>query len=149
MQAWQGSADGLRGLDLTPLYRECLLDSRERRETYDVIASELCDYGLKWRGAAVEARAYRCRTDRLAVYSLSYGDEVSIKPDLYPDFLLAHVCLKNGIEVESDGEITHVPEGGVFFSAPQRRIGLRWQEGCEQLIVRVPHALAGLDGAPL
>lgn len=63
------------GLDLGPLYQDCILRSHERRETYDAIASELCDYGLQWRGVGVDARAYRCRTDRLAIYSMRYGFE--------------------------------------------------------------------------
>lgn len=156
MQSRQGMPGPLHGLDLAPLYRDCLLDSRERRETYDVIAGELCDYGLQWRGGAVDAKAYRCRTGRLAIYSMRYGDEVTITPDLYRDFLLVHVCLRNGIELDGDGETAHVPQGGVYFSAPQRRIRLRWQEGCEQVIIRVPYALAGIEagtalrpGAPL
>ena len=131
----------LGGLDLAPLYQDCILKSHERRETYDAIAGELCDYGLEWGGSLVEARAFRCRAQAISVYSMRYGDEVRIRPDLYRDFVLAHVSVHKGIEIETDGNTYHVPEGRVFFSAPKRSIALRWQEGCEQVLVRIPHRL--------
>jgi len=138
----------LRRLDLAPLYEQCLLHSDVRKETYDCIAGELCDYGLTWRGADVDARAYKARMGAISFYAMQYGDEVAITPDLYRDFMLVHVSLRNGIEIEADGRLSHVPEGGVFFSAPQQRIRLRWQEGCQQLLVRVPLALVGGEAGP-
>jgi len=138
----------LNALELGYLYQDCILRSEERREAYDVIATELCEYGLEWGGSHVDARAYRCRTDRLSIYSMRYGDEVTIRPNLYRDFLLAHVSLRKGIEIESDGAVAHVPEGSVFFSAPQRSIRLRWQENCEQLIVRIPFDLITTEERP-
>lgn len=149
MQLQQGKGGAFAGLVLSPLYDDCMLRSYERRETYDAIAGELCDYGLRWQGGAVDARAFRCKTDSLALYSMRYGDEAAITPDVYPDFFLVHLCLKAGIEVETDGVMTPVPEGAVFISAPRRSIRLRWQEGCEQLILRVPHVAAGIDGRRL
>jgi len=132
-------------LDLEPLYQDCLLKSRERRETYDAIATELCDYGLEWAGSPVDALAYKCRAGELSVYSIRYGDEVLIRPDLYEGFLLAHVSVRRGIEIESDGRVFNLPEGSVFFSAPKRSISLRWQEGCEQVIARIPYAMLKIE----
>lgn len=149
MQRQQGKPNAFTGLLLSPLYDDCVLRSQERRETYDAIAGELCDYGLRWQGGMVDARAFRCKTDSLALYSMRYGDEVTITPDIYRDFFLVHLCLKAGIEVETDGVLTDVPEGSVFLSAPRRSIRLRWQEGCEQLILRVPYAAAGIEGRGL
>lgn len=131
----------LRGLDLSPLYQDCILKSHERCETYDAIAGELCDYGLQWSGSQVDARAFRCRVGGMSIYSMRYGDEVQIRPDLYRDFALVHVSIRKGIEIETDGRIFHVPEGRVFFSSPQRSIALRWQEGCEQVLLRIPHSM--------
>jgi AraC-like DNA-binding protein len=72
------------------------------------------------------------------MYGMQYGDEVEITPDLYRDFMLVRISLKNGIEVDADGRITYVPEGAIFFSAPQQYVRVRWQEDCQQLLVRVP-----------
>ena len=128
----------LERLDLSPLYARCLLRSDVRRETYDCIAAALCDYELVWRGGGVDARAYTAGTGRISIYEIQYGDEVSITPSLYREFVLAHVSLQNGIEVEADGTVTHVPEGAIFFSAPQVYVKLRWQAHCRQLLVRIP-----------
>lgn len=128
----------LSRLDLSPLHGRCLLQSDVRRETYDCIASELCDYGLSWQGGAVDARAYAASTGRISICEIQYGDEVSIRPRLYDGFMLARVSLRNAIEVESDGSFTHMPEGTVFFSAPQRSVTLRWQAQCRQLLIRLP-----------
>lgn len=133
----------LERLDLEPLYRECFLRSDVRRETYDCIATELCDYGLSWGGKRVDAHAHRARAGRVSAYAMGYGDEVTIRPSHYGDFMLVHVSLRNGIAVEADGETVHVPEGRAYLSAPRRSVRLRWQEGCEQLLIRVPLDLLG------
>ena len=57
----------LGGLDLAPLYQDCILKSQERRETYDAVAGELCDYGLEWGGSLVDARAFRCRAQSISI----------------------------------------------------------------------------------
>ncbi|MDG3579719.1 AraC family transcriptional regulator [Rhizobium sp. YJ-22] len=128
----------LQGLDLAPLYENCLFRSDIRKETYNSIATELCDYKLIWRGGSVDARGYRARTRNLSACVIQYGDEVTITPRLYSDFVLAHVCLRKGIEITADRATTFVPEGSVYFSSPRTNISLRWQEGCEQLLLRVP-----------
>jgi AraC-like DNA-binding protein len=132
-------------LDLAVLHRGCFLSSKVRRETYDGIASELCDYGLTWGSGLTDARAYRVRAGNVSAYKILYGSEVTIEPDLYKDFMLIHLCLKQGIEVETDGRTFHVREGGVFLSSPRSSIRLRWQEGCEQLLVRLPTNFSGGD----
>jgi AraC-like DNA-binding protein len=57
--------------------------------------------------------------------------------------MLVHLCLRKAIEVETDGRAFRIPEGKIFLSAPQSSIKLRWQVGCEQLLVRVPISLLG------
>lgn len=126
------------GLDLNPLYENCLFRSDIRKETYNSIATELCDYKLLWRGGSVDARGYRARTRNLSACVIQYGDEVTITPRLYSDFVLAHVCLRKGIEITADRSTIFVPEGSIYFSSPRKNISLRWQEGCEQLLLRVP-----------
>jgi AraC-like DNA-binding protein len=137
--------DRLRGLDLTPLYQDCILKSNERRETYDAIAGELCDYGLQWSGSLVDARAFRCKAPGMSIYSMRYGDEVLIRPNLYKNFVLVHASIRKSIEIESDGRVYQVPEGRVFFSSPKRSIALRWQENCEQVLIRIPHGMLSED----
>jgi AraC-like DNA-binding protein len=128
-------------LHLQPLYNNRVLHSRQRVESHSWIAEQLCDYGLRWRGGPVDTQVFQTGTPRLAMYSMQYGDEVDIAPTLYRDFCLVHLSLHGAMEVEADGERIGVPQGQVLISSPTRDIRLRWQQGCEQLILRVPHDL--------
>jgi AraC-like DNA-binding protein len=144
-KAFEAQVSSFPQLDLTTLERGCFLRSKVRRETYDGIASELCDYGLTWGTGPIDARAYRMRAGAISAYKILYGSEVTIEPDLYKNFMLVHLCLKKGIEVETDGKLFRVLEGEIFLCAPRSSIKLRWEQGCEQLLVRVPLDLLRSD----
>jgi AraC-like DNA-binding protein len=129
---------------LDPLYRQCLLRSRQRVESHRLIAEELSDYRLGWHGRAdVDTAVYRLRSPQLALYSMAYGDEVDILPQCYRGFALVHYARSGPIEVVTDGHRIGVAPGEVVVSAPRRSIALRWSAGCEQVILRVPLALLG------
>lgn len=68
---------------------------------YDCIANALCDYGLSWRGEAVDACAYAAGTGRISIYEIGYGDEVRITPSLYRGFgfALMNQIIKDGRRV--------------------------------------------------
>jgi AraC-like DNA-binding protein len=130
-------------LDLAPLYQRQLLVSQDRRASYDAVTNELCGYDMRWGGGEVDAQVYGLRTNGVSIYSVGYGDEVLITPDVYADFILLRASLRAGMDVEADGTTLSVPEGAVCINSPRRRIRLRWQQGTEQLIVRIPMALLG------
>lgn len=127
---------------LPGLYAHRVLRSRERVESHALIADELSDYLLRWAGtAAVDTDVFKLATPQLALYSMRYGDEVEILPQAYDDFLLVHYARKGAIEVVSDGQRQALGPGEVLISNPRRSVSLRWSAGCEQVILRVPHAL--------
>ncbi len=137
---------------LPGLYAHRVLRSHERVESHALIADELSDYLLRWAGAAaVDTDVFKLATPRLALYSMRYGDEVEILPQAYDDFLLVHYARKGAIEVVSDGLRHALGPGEVLISNPRRSVSLRWSAGCEQVILRVPHALlaqalTGIEG---
>ena len=110
-------------------------------ESHSLVATELSDHHLRWQTGGVDTRLYKFDTPRLSLYSLRYGPEVGIFPTLYDRFSLVHFSLAGGIEVEADGVRRHVPQGRAVISSPRRDIRLRWSEGSEQLILRLPHPL--------
>ena len=127
---------------LPGLYAHRVLRSCERVESHALIADELSDYLLRWAGtAAVDTDVFKLATPQLALYSMRYGDEVEILPQAYDDFLLVHYARKGAIEVVSDGQRQALGPGEVLISNPRRSVSLRWSAGCEQVILRVPHAL--------
>lgn len=129
----------MAGLD--QLYRRCIFRSEERVETHALVAGELADHHLKWRDGRVDTRMCKLETPRLSLYALRYGAEVSILPAVYDAFSLVHFSRAGGIEVRADGVERRVATGRAVVSSPRANIGLRWSEGSEQLILRVPHAL--------
>lgn len=121
------------------LYEQCLLRSTERTESHALIAEELSDHRLRWHGAAVDTRLYKFQAQQLALYSLQYGDAVSIFPKLYENFSLVHFSLSGAIEIECDGQRQTVYPQRAVITTPRKGIHLHWSRMCEQLILRVPH----------
>lgn len=127
-------------LTLAALYRSCVLQSQERKDTHDLVAQELNDHRLRWDGKAeVDTRLYKFSARNLSLYSLRYGDGVSIFPDTYTGFSLVHFSLNGGIEVRADGQAYALPVGEALLCSPKRRIELHWGRHSEQLILRIPH----------
>lgn len=106
-----------------------------------MVAEELSDHFLRWHGRRIDTRMCKFDTPRLSLYSLRYGAEVSIVPDCYDGFSLVHFSLSGCIEVEADHDRQQVPQGRALVSTPRRSINLRWSEGSEQIILRLPHSL--------
>lgn len=139
---------------LEGLYGHQVLRSHERVESHALIARELSDYLLRWSDRApVDTTVFKLASPNLALYSMVYGDEVRILPQAYDGFLLVHYARAGAIEVEADGRLDRLQPGEVLVSNPRRSVSLRWSAGCEQVILRVPHALvarsmaAGSGGA--
>ena len=139
-------------LTLNALYKHCIFESRERSETHELVARELSDHLLRWHDGAIDTRLYKFDTQRLSLYSLQYGGGVSIFPETYDRFSLVHFSYRGGIEVTADGVRQEVRPGNAIISSPSRSINLRWNKGCEQLILRLPHEVlhdaAGQLGQP-
>lgn len=126
-------------LKMTPLYSHCVFRSQERSETHSLIARELIDHRLHWQGGEVDTRLYKFNAQRLSLYSLRYGDAVSIFPKVYDDFSLVHFSLRGGIEILADGGRQEIRQGRAIISSPRKNIRLNYSNACEQLILRVPH----------
>ncbi|WP_194966969.1 AraC family transcriptional regulator [Sinorhizobium meliloti] len=122
-----------------PLHEHCIFRTREKVESHALIANELSDHVLRWHGERIDTRLCKLDTPRLSLYSLQYGSEVSIFPEVYDQFSLIHFSLNGGIEVVADGKSDNVPRGRVLVSTPTKNINLRWSHDSEQLIMRLPH----------
>ncbi|WP_295812375.1 AraC family transcriptional regulator [uncultured Nitratireductor sp.] len=126
---------------LKALYRHRIFHSRERMDSHALVANELADHHLRWYAGRVDTQLYKFDTPRLSLYSLRYGAEVGILPDLYDRFSLVHFSLSGGIEIEADRQRQSVRQGQAIVSTPTSNINLRWSQNSEQLILRLPHSL--------
>lgn len=126
---------------LEALYQRRIFHSSERMDSHALVSTELADHHLKWNAGPVDTQLYKFDTPRLSLYSLRYGAEVDIFPDLYDRFSLIHYSLSGDIEVEADQVRQTVRQGQAIVSTPSRNIKLRWAQNSEQLILRLPHSL--------
>ncbi|MCG8428100.1 MAG: AraC family transcriptional regulator [Chromatiales bacterium] len=123
------------------LYQHCIFRSDERVESHARIATELADHRLEWHGDRIDTRLFKFDTPRVSLYSLHYGAEVSIFPDLYEQFSLVHFSLFGRIEIKADRQRQVIEQGKAIVSTPNFDVNLTYAENSEQLILRMPHSL--------
>lgn len=128
--------------DLKLLYRNPVFRSDVPARFHWHVAEELTDHALSWKQGNVDAAMYKGEVGRLRLYVLRYGAEVQVRPRPFGDFTLVHMSLRGAAQIESDGVRIDVPEGRAAIVAPRRDIRLRWLQGTEQLILKIPHAVA-------
>ena len=135
MQMLKGS------LDLAQVYQRCVFHSNERVDSHGHVARALSDHDLRWQRGAPDTALFQARISRLQLFVLRYGAQVEVTPSPFDDFALVHMSLKGCAEFDCDGRRVRVPEGKVAVVAPKKNLRLWWEEGSEQLILKVPHAL--------
>jgi AraC-like DNA-binding protein len=126
---------------LSALYRNCLFRSDARVSVHDQVSRELIDHVLRWKRGAPDAAMFKAKVNQLKMYVLQYGAEVEVTPRPFDDFAVVHTSLVGGAEIECDGHRLEVAEGRSAVIAPRKQLRLRWHQGTQQLIVKVPHAL--------
>lgn len=127
--------------ELLPIYRSCVFRSDERSSSHHFIAEELSEHKLDWKRGAVDVAMFKGQLQRLKMYVLRYGAEVEVKPRPFDDFALVHMSLRGAAEIMADGVRVDILEGRAAIIAPRNDLRLRWHEGTEQLIVKVPLSL--------
>lgn len=135
MQMLKGS------LDLAQVYQRCVFHSNERVESHAHVVRELSEHDLHWQRGVPDTALFQARIRRLQLFVLRYGAQVEVTPSPFDDFALVHMSLKGNAEFESDGQRVRMPEGTMAVVAPKNNLRLWWEEGSEQLILKVPHAL--------
>lgn len=134
-------------LDLSPLLKHCLFSTQEPLESHQRVAQEFSDHQLRWQRGQIDTVMYRAKAQNLSVFMLRYGAEVEIRPQPFDDFALIHVTLKGMAEIEADNHKLALPPGRSAILAPKKNLRMLWQEGSEQLIVKVPGVLLRAAGA--
>ncbi|MFC5459294.1 AraC family transcriptional regulator [Massilia niabensis] len=123
------------------LYQHCVFHSNEKVASHCHVAEALADHDVQWQRGAPDTALFTARINRLQLFVLRYGAQVQITPTGFNDFALVHMSLKGTAEFECDGQRVYLPEGQAAIVAPRKSIRLWWEEGSEQLILKVPHVL--------
>lgn len=129
-------------MDLSRVYRQRVFQSHSAVESHDCLRDALSDHSLRWSSGAVDSALYSAGSQRLKMFLLRYGPEVEVRPRPFDGFALVQMPLSGSTEIECDGRRVVVTAGQAAIVAPHRSIRLRWSRDCEQLMLRVPYALA-------
>lgn len=128
-------------LDLAKVYRNRVFQSYSPVASHAQLSREFSPHDLLWRRGNVDTALFSASVRRTSLFVLRYGPEVEIRPEPFKDFALVQMPLRGAVDIECDGMSLTVAQGAAAVIAPRRSIQLVWQQGCEQLILKVPHAL--------
>ncbi|ABE31821.1 helix-turn-helix domain protein [Paraburkholderia xenovorans LB400] len=132
------------------LYRQRVFQSHQAVRMHDAAARELADHSLTWRSGNVDAALYKARARRLTLFSFRYGAEVEIAPRPSEEFIVVHHSIRGAAELSVDGQHMVLPQGRTGWMAPRRNWRMRWEAGCEQLILKIPRDMIEAGGiAPM
>ena len=132
------------GLDLSRLCHTPVFTSRSRQESHRLLARELVEHDLSWRGGNVDTAFFRAEVGRCQLFVLRYGAEVEVRPRPFTDFVLMQMPLRGRASIECDGLALELEAGQVAVLSPNRQARLVWHSGCEQLLLKVPRSLLRL-----
>ncbi|MGJ3508259.1 AraC family transcriptional regulator [Enemella sp. A6] len=128
-------------LDLSGLYRSPVLRSRLPVPSHRDLRHTISSHDLTWGRGPVNTSLFRRTINHVSVMSLGYGAEVEIHAESFEGFSLVQMPLRGVAEFISDGRTMLIRPGEVAIVSPRREVRTLWHTGCEQLIVKVPHAL--------
>ncbi|MGY2262455.1 AraC family transcriptional regulator [Pseudomonas sp. SDO55104_S430] len=129
------------GLNLSLMCREPVFTSRSAQETQRLMGQALVEHELDWPKGGVDTAFYRGQVASCELYALRYGGQVEIRPRPFEDFVLVQMPLRGSATLESDGMGYGVSPGEVAILSPREQARVVWEEGCEQLILKLPRTL--------
>lgn len=133
----------LANLNLSKLQDHLVFHSDSASEVRSTLGGILTEHDLTLGEGKVNTTLFRRRLNDISVMKLTYGAEVKVKASAFRGFSLVQTPLRGKFDVEIDGQRRSFGPGDVAVLSPQHDFGIHWEEGSEQLILKVPHHLAG------
>ena len=130
----------LATLDADRVRAHRVLASASQLESQRGLATELVDHRLSWGAGAVDTRFSRARLEHLSMAVLHYGAEVEVRPEPLREFVLVQMPLRGRADITgARGRVAVSPRMAGIVS-PNHPVRLRWEAGCEQLLIKIPLA---------
>ena len=127
-------------LDATRVRAHRVLSSACRTDSQRGLAAELVDHRLTWGTGAVDTRFSRVRLQHLSMAVLHYGAAVEVQPEPLREFVLVQMPLQGRADIAGQrGHVGLSPRTAGIVS-PNHPVRLRWEAGCEQLLIKIPLA---------
>lgn len=137
------------GLDLSVLCGQPAFTSRSAQETRQRLGEALVAHELDWPEGRVDTAFHRGQVASCELYALRYGGQVEIRPQPFEDFVLVQMPLRGSATLHCDGIRHCVSPGEAAILAPRDGARVLWEEGCEQLILKLPLTLIEASQAQL
>jgi AraC-like DNA-binding protein len=131
----------LENLDLSRLNDHLVFHSSSPSEVRTKLGDILSEHDLTLGNGRVNTTLFQRKLNDISVMKLTYGAEVNIEASPFKGFSLVQTPLRGSFEVEIDGYRKTFGPGDVAVLSAQHNLGIHWQEGSEQLILKVPHHL--------
>ena len=131
-------------LDTTRVRAHRVLSSTCRTDSQRGLAAELVDHRLTWGPGAVDTRFSRVRLEHISKAVLHYGAAVEVQPEPLREFVLVQMPLQGRADIAlvrgpGYGHVGLSPRTAGIVS-PNHPVRLRWEAGCEQLLIKIPLA---------
>lgn len=131
-------------LDANRVRAHRVLSSACRTDSQRGLAAELVDHRLTWGPGAVDTRFSRVRLEHLSMAVLHYGPAVEVRPEPLREFVLVQMPLRGRADIadacgQGRGHVGLSPRTAGIVS-PNHPVRLRWEAGCEQLLIKIPLA---------
>lgn len=131
-------------LDANRVRAHRVLSSDCRTASQRGLAAELVDHRLTWGPGAVDTRFSRVRLEHLSMAVLHYGAAVEVRPEPLREFVLVQMPLQGRADIADGrghgrGHVGLSPRTAGIVS-PNHPVRLRWEAGCEQLLIKIPLA---------
>lgn len=131
----------LENLNLSRLNDHLVFHSDSPSEVRSKLGSILSEHDLTLGNGRVNTTLFQRKLNDISVMKLTYGAEVNIAARPFKGFSLVQTPLCGSFEVDVEGRRRTFGQGDVAVLSPQHDLSIHWQEGSEQLILKVPHHL--------
>ncbi len=128
-------------LDVSKLYGNLVFHSDSPHEVRSELSAALNEHELSLGKGSINTKLFECRLKQISIMKLTYGAEVDIRAMPFDGFSLVQTPLQGLFDVETNGCRRSFRPGDVAVLSPHNDIGIHWQQGSEQLIVKIPHHL--------
>jgi len=131
----------LPNLDVSKLHDKLVFQSESAHEVRTELSGMLTEHALALGRGRVDTQLFACGLQDVRIMKLRYGAQVHIRAQAFDGFSLVQTPLRGAFEAHTEGVNCRFAAGEVAVLSPRRDIDIHWQQGSEQIIVKIPHRL--------
>lgn len=136
----------LANLDVSKLCGNLVFQSESPHEVRTELSNVLSEHDLSLGKGSVNTTLFAGQLNEISIMKLTYGAEVDVKASPFDGFSLVQTPLHGAFDVQTEGGRHSFASGDVAVLTPRQDLDIHWQQGSEQIIVKIPHSLISYHG---